>query len=446
MSIRCCRRRAAIAALGAIAFSVATLSAPASAATFKVVAADLAGDGFNDLTPRAPVGGNPGTTLGAQRLNVVRYAASLWGVLLHSDVTIRLGVDFALFDASDCQSASALLGYAGPAAAFANFAGAPRPDTMYPSALADSLAGTDLNPGGVDISAVLNQSIDEGCFSLGAPEGWYYGYDNRPPPGTIDLLQTVLHELVHGLGFSSFVTAEGRRCCSNRPMDDAFMVNLEWHDIGVTWPFLTDEERALSSRSVDGLHWVGPNVQAAGSYLGTGRTGTHVHMHAPAVYEPGASVSHFSSTLSPRELLQPSLGTAPLRLLSLAALQDIGWVILGASTPTPVPTPTATPAMSPSPSPTAVQPAASATATATAVDTPEPTAIVQATPTVRRGCSLDCDEDGLVTIDEVQTIAAIYLEMRGLAVCPNADAGGDGKVSIQEVQLAANEYLGACPP
>ncbi len=41
-------------------------------------AATPAPNGFNDPTPVAPVGGNPGTTLGEQRLNVYRYVAGIW--------------------------------------------------------------------------------------------------------------------------------------------------------------------------------------------------------------------------------------------------------------------------------------------------------------------------------------------------------------------------------
>ena len=54
----------------AIVFASAVRSAPVYAATFKIVAADRVGEGFNDETARAPVGGNPRNTLGAQRLFV----------------------------------------------------------------------------------------------------------------------------------------------------------------------------------------------------------------------------------------------------------------------------------------------------------------------------------------------------------------------------------------
>ena len=49
----------------------------AQAAIITVPSRDPAGVGFNDATPVAPVGGNPGTTLGQQRLNVYRFVADV---------------------------------------------------------------------------------------------------------------------------------------------------------------------------------------------------------------------------------------------------------------------------------------------------------------------------------------------------------------------------------
>ena len=42
--------------------------------------------GFNDPTPATPVGGNTGTTIGAQRLIVFKEAARIWGAVLPSNV------------------------------------------------------------------------------------------------------------------------------------------------------------------------------------------------------------------------------------------------------------------------------------------------------------------------------------------------------------------------
>ena len=87
------------------------VSLPAEAATIVIVNNDGAGEGFNDPTPAAPVGGNPGTTIGQQRLNVFQHAADIWGGLLPSDVTIRVR---ATFDALSCDATGAVLGARGP--------------------------------------------------------------------------------------------------------------------------------------------------------------------------------------------------------------------------------------------------------------------------------------------------------------------------------------------
>ena len=49
----------------------------AQAATVTIINLDGSGEGFNDPTPASPVGGNPGVTIGAQRLIVFQFAADL---------------------------------------------------------------------------------------------------------------------------------------------------------------------------------------------------------------------------------------------------------------------------------------------------------------------------------------------------------------------------------
>ena len=66
------------AALVALSLSIAVVGA-AGAATITIVNNNAPGVGFNDPSPRLPVGGNPGITLGDQRLNVFNYAAGIWG-------------------------------------------------------------------------------------------------------------------------------------------------------------------------------------------------------------------------------------------------------------------------------------------------------------------------------------------------------------------------------
>src|SRR5437879_6561348 len=180
--------------LAAAAVLAALVTSPALAAIIIVDNLDGAGEGFNDPRPATPVGGNTGTTYGQQRLNAVQYGADLWGSILKSDVTIRVG---ATFDPLPCSSNSARLGQAGPHHVFRDFSGALVPGTYYAAALADALAGMDLEPGASDINAMFNSALDDGSCTF--PRPWYYGLDGNTQDE--DLVVVVLHELGHGLGF-----------------------------------------------------------------------------------------------------------------------------------------------------------------------------------------------------------------------------------------------------
>ena len=102
------------------AFLVLTPLALRAAATITIVNNDPAGVGFNDPTVVAPVGGNPGTTLGQQRLNAFQAAANKWGATLTSAVTIRIR---AQWTALNCTATGAVLGSAGATEIFRGFPG-----------------------------------------------------------------------------------------------------------------------------------------------------------------------------------------------------------------------------------------------------------------------------------------------------------------------------------
>ena len=59
-------------AVSAAALASLVLGGMAQAATFQVTSRDAPGVGFNDPTPVAPVGGNPGTTIGAPVARLAR--------------------------------------------------------------------------------------------------------------------------------------------------------------------------------------------------------------------------------------------------------------------------------------------------------------------------------------------------------------------------------------
>jgi hypothetical protein len=115
-----------------------------AAANLVIVNVDGANEGFNEPMPAAPAGGNPGTTVGQQRIMAFQCAASIWGSKLNSTVPIYIQ---ASFDALSCNATSAILGSAGTIQIWANFPGRELNNTWYHIALANKLAGVDLAPG-----------------------------------------------------------------------------------------------------------------------------------------------------------------------------------------------------------------------------------------------------------------------------------------------------------
>jgi len=283
--------------------------------TFVVVNLDGPGEGFNDPAPFTPAGGNTAMTLGQARLQAFQYAAKIWGALITSAVPVLVDANM---DPLPGNLTSATLGGAGPTAVFRDFTGMPLPprvNTWYVPALANKLHGSDLDPGFSDMTAVFNSSVDSASV-LGTSR-WYYGLDGHTPPGDIDFVTTVLHEIGHGLGFIDLVDlASGQKFLG---FDDAFMVFLENHGANPPdYPSMANAQRVTASRAAPNLHWTGANVVAV--------RGGHVEIYAPNPPEPGSSVSHFSTTLSPNELMEPfAVGISHNIGLAAQLLADIGW-------------------------------------------------------------------------------------------------------------------------
>ena len=241
---------ASVAAL-ALLFS----SAGWAAATITIVNGDPAGAGFNDATPVAPVGGNLGTTLGAQRLNVFQAAAAKWGATLDSAVPIRI---LATWDALPCDDGGAGLGAGGAVAVFHDFPGAPGAGTWFSKAETDKLVGEDVEPDTPDIRATFNVNLGQpGCFT-GTP--FYLGLDNNHGP-LVDLVTVLLHEFGHGLGFQTYTDDEtGEQYFGIPSIWDHFLLDTT---LGKLWKDMSDEERVFSATNSGHLVWNGPIVTAA---------------------------------------------------------------------------------------------------------------------------------------------------------------------------------------
>ena len=235
--------------LTAVLSAIVLLGAGASsAANFVIVNGDAAGEGLNDPTSVAPVGGNPGTTLGAQRMNVLVAVADRWAARIESPVDI---VILAKFDSmGNCN----VLGSTGPGDAFMNFPGAPVPNILFHGAIADSISGVDQDPGFADFYITYNSDWD----GVACAQSFYYGLDGNEPTGTEDLFPVVLHEMGHGLGFASFASPSNGVFYFGAPgIFDYFTMDL---DSGLRWHQMNNSQRVASAINTNKLMWVGPNA------------------------------------------------------------------------------------------------------------------------------------------------------------------------------------------
>jgi hypothetical protein len=258
---------------------------PAAATTITIINLDGPGEGFNDPTPAAPVGGNPGTTVGQQRLNAFNFAASIWEAILDSPVEIRIG---ARFDPLSCGPTGGVLGAAGPAAVYRDYPGAPLASTWYVAAAADLHSGGDRNQNGNDISATFNANIGTaGCLENSS---WYYGFDDAEPAGGINLVIVLLHEFSHGLGFLSLVD-ESSGTAFNGVMDvySRYLLDLT---TGLHWDEMSAGQRAASAIDTGNLVWNGPTVSGAAFDVLCPRTVVEVDAPSPAagIYEAAVAL------------------------------------------------------------------------------------------------------------------------------------------------------------
>jgi hypothetical protein len=290
---------------GLIGAACALACIGAQAATINITSRDPAGMGFNDPTPVAPVGGNMGTTLGEQRWNVYRYVAAVWEQALQSDVTINVS---AGWEALTCTSSSAVLGSAGAWNIWRDFSGSV-PGTWYPQALANKLAHTNLSAGqpddgsgygNVDIKTQFNANLgNPGCLD-GTP--FYLGLDGNAG-SKVNFVETLLHELGHGLGFSvlSVQTSTGNRinaagtAYSSTGLPSIWEGYMYDNTARKTWLNMTATERRASAINPLGLAWNGPNVMAGAGML------SHIPVIQTASPAPGGSrmVDFATSTFGP---------------------------------------------------------------------------------------------------------------------------------------------------
>ena len=244
-----------------------------------------------------------------------QYAVYLMQAEIASKVEIRVE---AVFQPSLLGENT--LGSAAPNGAYVNFDHG-MPNVWYCSALADKLSGVDENPGQPDIRASFNSSHD-----------FYFGTDGNTPANKHDFVTVVLHELIHGIGFTSgwydydTVTLKGSiRHTGFYEIYDFFVVNGSGRSIA---SFL-DPSIALGSQMIsDNLFWNGASGKAAYG-------GNRPKLYAPSQWGERASYSHLDETTYSHgdinALMTPSVNMGEsihdIGPIVRGMLEDMGWTM-----------------------------------------------------------------------------------------------------------------------
>lgn len=294
--------------------------ASSSNANIVIVNDDDPNEGLNDTTAVTPVGSNSGTTLGEQRLNVLQKAADIINGSFDIQQTVHI---YFTFDPLTCSSSSGVYGQTQIPASHLDY----NSQSIIPYALQNQLQGFDHNGSGPEVIATLNSNLDNNndCFNN---INWYYGFDDESGNDK-SLLATALHEIIHGMGFISY-------------LDTQAFAPYEWSDgtegftpyskqlsnarTGKTLDQMTRGKRILTLKSETDLVWSGELVNSKASNYSEGTKNGKVQFYAPSPFEAGSSTSHFSTSLSPDEIMEPFSSNAGVELgLALEVLLDIGW-------------------------------------------------------------------------------------------------------------------------
>ena len=243
-----------------------------------------------------------------------QFAANIWSSLLQSSVPIVVNACWTPLDPG-------VLGSAGPFTFFRNFTNAPMGSTFYPVALANSLAGVDLSPGNPDIVTNFSSTFN-----------WYFGTDRNTPPGQVDFVSVVLHELGHGLGFlgsmdyNAGTGSYGFGSPVTPAIYDRFTVNGSGQALLNTALF-PNPSTALGSQLVSN------NIVFTATNANTANGGVPVPLYAPATWNDGSSYSHLAESYNntPNALMTFSLsGNEAIHNpgpVALGMFRDMGWVL-----------------------------------------------------------------------------------------------------------------------
>lgn len=279
----------------------------------------------NNQTAVFEVTFGPGALANPDAQAAFQFAIDIWASELVSSVPIKVFAEFA-------NLGPGVLASAGPTYLIRDFQNAPEPGVLYPAALANALAGTDLDTD-EDFDLVVN---------LGNGIPWYFGLDGNPPAGLFDFPTIALHELGHGLGFLGVSNVSlGQGTVRSGGFPSIYSLFVE-NGSGEAITSFADPSTELGNQLTGG------NLFVNGTFTVAALGGTLPEIFAPNPYQGGSSYSHWDESFfpagNPNSLMTPQAGSAEsifdIGDATRGFFKDMGWVLNDADAPAFIANPT----------------------------------------------------------------------------------------------------------
>jgi len=267
------------------------------------------------------------------------HALIIWDMLLNPGQTVAIKA---------CWSDLGLAGPLGtgqPVSALSNFANAPQADTLYAVALANELAGHDLNDAdGVDHDGGDGDADAEIIIVFNSSANWYFGADANPASGERDFVTVAVHEIGHGLGFvgTLFVDTGDNACGTGQAGDGCWGTGPGLNGLPAIYD--TFVENGAGQQLIDTGLFGNPSVGLgnqltsnavffAGAEATMANGGAPPKLYAPAPFQFGSSILHldqstYQSTIN--RLMTPTY-TGPMHHpgpVGLGMFKDMGWDVV----------------------------------------------------------------------------------------------------------------------
>ena len=272
----------------------------------------------NNQTAIFEVTFGPGAQANPDAQAAFQFAIDIWASELVSTVPIKVFAEFA-------NLGPGVLASAGPTYLIRDFQNAPEAGVLYPAALANALAGADLDTD-EDFDLVVN---------LGNGIPWYFGLDGNPPAGLFDFATIALHELGHGLGFLGVSNVSlGQGTVRSGGFPSIYSLFVE-NGAGEPITGFPDPSTQLGSQLTSG------NLFVNGTFATAALGGNLPEIFAPNPYQGGSSYSHWDESFfpagDPNSLMTPQAGSAEsifdIGDATRGFFKDMGWVLNDADAP-----------------------------------------------------------------------------------------------------------------